>query len=323
MKRVLVLGASGFIGSHVVNLMRSRYQVIGVGRRQKDWEGYCSIDLYSDSGKGALRALFEQFSPEVVVNCVGGGSVSTKTKLGHNQIVDYNVKVVDLLEEIFRAGFKPEKFVHIGSIASYGVRLNEEITEDTSKTPKSSYEVAKYEAEKKIKEICIRFGIPWVVLQPAHVYGIGDRSDLYKLISFACKYKVLLIVGKGDNYMVPLVYVEDVAKAVESAVRNEVANIEILLAWSRITWNEFAKVVSEIIPELRIIHFPFSLWKALVYLQETILSLLGKEPIFSSDRLPYLVGDRLYRSNHFELLRFEPLDFKTGIKRSITYYGCV
>ena len=325
MKRVLVLGASGFIGSHIFDLMRSlNYQVIGIGRRRVDREGYYSIDLYSNSGEDALRGLFEQFDPEVVVNCVGGGYVSTKTKSGLKEIVDYNVRVVDLLAGIFEVGFRPEKLVHLGSVSSYGVRLDEEISEDTPKRPKTPHEIAKYEAEVKIKEICNQFAVPWVILQPAQVYGPADvRSDLYRLISFACKYKVLLIVGKGDNYMVPLVYVEDVAKAVESAVRNEVANKEILLAWDRITWNGFAEVLSEIIPGLKVIHFPFFLWKALVYLQESVLTVLGREPLFSSDRLPYLVRNRLYRSKYFELLGFEPIDLETGMRRTLESYGCV
>ena len=82
-------------------------------------------------------------------------------------------------------------------------------------------------------------------------------------------------------------------------------------------------MLKSVIPGLKILHVPFSLWSFFVYVQESMLSVLGKEPLFSSDRLPYLIRNRLYESRSLDLLGISPVKLEKGLDKTIRSYGCV
>lgn len=65
MKRLVITGASGFVGGRLLEALSSRYQVIGT-RHANAVPGLDAVDLADD---GAAHAFFRARRPEAVINC--------------------------------------------------------------------------------------------------------------------------------------------------------------------------------------------------------------------------------------------------------------
>ncbi len=323
MKRVLVLGSSGFIGSWIVSSLLDRgWEVVGIGRRRQRLSyPYISLDLDSPSPEERFCNVLGNRHFDAIVNCIGGGYVSTSTVKGRERLLSYNLKPMQFLTSVLPKLQGVERIIHLGSVSSYGVRLGEEMNETSEKTPRTAHEIAKYEAEQAVKEVAKQFRLKWIIFQPAQVYGPGDKtSDLASLLKLVKKWKVFPIVGKGDNKMVPLVYVKDVAELVCRAIeRTGVGNEEFMLAWERLSWSEFADKVKSVIP-VKVVHIPSALFKVGVWCEDRFFRLFGREPIFSYERVAYLLGDRLYDGR--KVLRkfmFSPTPLEEGLKETLEW----
>ena len=322
MRKVLLLGSGGFIGRWILYyLLAKGYNVVGIGRKNRGGKDYQYLRL-DVSSANAVQQFFDSIDDtkfDYIINCIGGGYVSTSTPEGREKLISFNLKPVEFVQGLLEEMKTVKKVVHLGSVSSYGVRLGEEINERSPKIPKTPHEVAKFEAEEKLKRVASKKNIAWIIFQPSQVYGPGDTgSDLAKLLRFVRNWKIFPIFGRGDNMMVPLVYVKDVAKLVVRAIeREQIENEEFILAWERISWNQFVKKVREHIFVLPI-RVPGWICRSVVFVEDRLFKFLGIEPIFSYDRVDYVLGNRLYNSEKI-LSRFalQPTPLSEGLKETL------
>jgi nucleoside-diphosphate-sugar epimerase len=137
--KVLVAGASGYIGARSVAAFRALpgTEVVGVSRRAG--EGV-TLDVAAD--RDALRALFERTRPDVVVNAAGTITPDLHRCLSAH--VDVTANLICAAAE-FAPG---ARFVQLGSAAEYGdaVREPDAMHEDTLPMPQGAYGVSKLAA---------------------------------------------------------------------------------------------------------------------------------------------------------------------------------
>jgi len=113
--RVLVIGAGGFLGSHVVRRAREdAMAVVTAGRSVLAGSAHHEvIDLARDSPEH-LGAVLARIAPEVVVNCAGATSGTAE------ELSEANISAVfSLLEATMLAGWRG-RLIHLGSAAEYG-----------------------------------------------------------------------------------------------------------------------------------------------------------------------------------------------------------
>jgi nucleoside-diphosphate-sugar epimerase len=142
---VLVLGANGFIGSHVVAAM-SRLpdmEVVGagLGTPLAGLEGrWLDVDLLTDDDARLVTEL-RAARPAVVVNCTGASVGATA------DLVRLNVLVTDrVVEALARSGLGT-RLVHFGSAAEYGPGpVGQPVSESACARPVSPYGIAKLAA---------------------------------------------------------------------------------------------------------------------------------------------------------------------------------
>ncbi len=216
--QVLVTGATGFLGAHVVTSLQQR----GHAPRALVRKSSNARDL-AEAGVPLVRAEYDDPSgidralqgADVVIHCAGGGKVGSPGSLTRA-----NVDTTRALLEGARRRITPPKFVLVSSLAAQGPAPGRPLTELDPPAPVSDYGKSKLAAEQlcwSSKDI-----VPVVILRPPAVYGPADTRMVSLFHSVSRGWLPLLAGGAAQT---SLVYGPDCAEALvrlaESPIRGE------------------------------------------------------------------------------------------------------
>src|SRR5690349_13880431 len=210
--RVLITGAGGFIGSHLVdsqlargNLIRAVDVHLGLLRQQ---DGHpCLETIRGDlTDADLLPRLVEGI--DVVYHLASAHlDVSLSDEHYHRVNVDATLAVLEAAKE---AGVK--RFVHCSSVGVIGDVEHPPADEMAECHPTNIYERTKLEGERAALDFFHRTGFPVVVVRPAWVYGPRCPRTA-KLIRTISKGR-FPIFGDGRNMRHP-VYISDMIHGLE------------------------------------------------------------------------------------------------------------
>ncbi len=199
-KTVLVTGASGFVGSHVVSeLLRAGYEVICCGRNVANLRSRfptCRVveyDCTSPLPSEALDALLQGVS--VVINTVG--IIQEHGKDTFESV--HRRGPIDLFNAAERAGV--ERVIQISALGA-------------DEQAATTYHQTKRDGDESLKTLSLE----WVILQPSLIYGPGGRSFVF--FSALATLPVLFLPGRGDQMIQPI-HVDDVAAGIIRLVAPE------------------------------------------------------------------------------------------------------
>lgn len=206
--RAVVLGASGFFGSHVVEqLERAGHSASAVIRLSSDRSFVDSIgvdvvpiDYSSSSLAEAVRGA------DVVYNC----TADTRMHLDEatRQAVDVDLSR-QIVEAAGRAGAR--RFVQLSTIQVYGPLPDATVNEDFPCKPAHDFQRAAIAREEIVRSVADEFGLPWVIVRPVTTTGARDTSLMANLYP-AHRAGVFPIIGKG-TLTLSMVDARDVARA--------------------------------------------------------------------------------------------------------------
>src|ERR1700744_2931767 len=173
-QRVLITGASGFVGYHLITeALNNGLEVFAAVRKSSKVEHLQNLGIqftYLDyESPEALKVDFETNKYDYVIHAAG--SLRARTVEEYNHInADYTY---NLGKAAVEAGCK--KFVMISSLAGVGPldTLDGVITESTTPHPITAYGKSKILAEDKLKSIQ---GLNYTILRPTAVYGPRDKD---------------------------------------------------------------------------------------------------------------------------------------------------
>jgi nucleoside-diphosphate-sugar epimerase len=224
--RVLLTGATGFVGSHIAGaFVEAGYEVLCGVRASSDmrWISDLPIERVSLDLKGGAEGLPRAVeNADLVVHAAG----ITRAR----RVEDYHSVNAEGTRRLAVAAFEAgvRRFVLISSLAARGP---DDPTKDDH--PESAYGRSKLEAEAYLRSLGGRMEA--VVLRPAAVYGPRD-TDLLPLFKMA--NRGWLPLPSGANLLQP-VYATDVARAALAAVREPLGFGPFPVAENRLyTWKE-------------------------------------------------------------------------------------
>jgi nucleoside-diphosphate-sugar epimerase len=220
--KVLVTGASGFIGQSLVPyLLASGHEVIGCARNLKSLDLFTGKTSFRAAEVGELEAMdWEPLLQDVdaVVHLAARVHVMNDT---HDSVLDLyravNVKGTKRLAEACLAcGVR--RFIYLSSIKVNGEETsNGPFSEEDGPLPKDPYGISKWEAEKALKEISEKSNLEVGILRPPLIYGPGVRANFYSLLKAIDKSWPLPIGSITQNRR-SLLYVENLATAIEKVM---------------------------------------------------------------------------------------------------------
>ncbi|MFD2417327.1 NAD-dependent epimerase/dehydratase family protein [Amycolatopsis pigmentata] len=222
--RVLVTGASGYVGRVVVGqLLRRGHEPVGLAHRAKpDIEGV--IWRHGDVRDiASLRAATEDVDAVIHLSALAGVRKAFERPVRYYQT--NAAGVLNLLEVLSERRAGPSRLVAASTVSVYGVPVRQPITEETPADPRNPYAASKVAAEQAIGWTAAAGAIGAVTLRVANVAGgvgpHGDRDDS-RLITRACavaagRIPELDVYGDGGAVR-DFVHVLDAAGAFVAAV---------------------------------------------------------------------------------------------------------
>ena len=227
MKKVIVTGGLGFIGSNLIKiLLKKNYNVINIDKisyssnfynlKQFDKsKNYKFIKSDINNRKKILNIL-RSFKPSTIFNLAAETHVDRSID-GPESFIKSNILGVFNLLEAFRfynIKNKKAKLIHISTDEVYGDVLNGRSKENDPYRPSSPYAASKASSDHLVYSYIRTFKIPAIITNCSNNYGPRQHPEklIPKLIYNILKNKNLPIYGKGINSR-EWIYVDDHCEA--------------------------------------------------------------------------------------------------------------
>lgn len=223
-KKILITGASGFIGSFIVEEALSRDMQVWVAVRKSTNRKYLTdsrinfIELNLGDEKQMIEAL-GNLSFDYVVHAAGATKCKDPQDF-YKVNTDGTVNLIRVLETLCeKSGANALPFlVYLSSLSIFGAIREEEPHQDILLTdtpqPNTHYGRSKLKAEQWIKDNC---RLPYTILRPTGVYG--PRETDYFLMAQSIKQHVDFAAGFKPQD-ITFVYVRDVVQAVFGTIEH-------------------------------------------------------------------------------------------------------
>jgi len=287
--RILIVGASGFIGSHLVEeALFQGHQVYAGIRKTSNLQflpqskiQFVEFDL---SAKEQIKSCLKNFAQQdqhfdfIVYNA--GITYAKKTR-DFFSVNFQNTK--NFIAALIESGMQFKKFLFVSSLSAFGPGNSsfKPIELSHSQMPISTYGKSKLMVEEYISSLN---NFPYLVINPTAVYGPGDK-DFLKFIS---------LVNSGFEFhpgrskqMLSMIYVKDLAKVIMRLLASPYLNRSYLVSdGEEYSKEQIARVIKSILNKKTIkLRIPKTIIKAGVNLTEKIYSLAGSKPFLNREKL--------------------------------------
>jgi Nucleoside-diphosphate-sugar epimerases len=329
MSKILITGASGFIGSFIVEEALRRGYEVWAGIRSTSSREYLQdsrirfIDLNFGNRErliGQLHDFRKEFGGwDYVVHNMGATKVAKPADFDR---INFHF-TQNLVEGLRMAGIQPKKFIYMSSLSVCGpfdeVTM-QPIQPDYLPQPNTAYGLSKRKAEQYLETLK---DFPYVILRPTGVYGPREK-DYFLMIK---TIKAGFDFGMGHvPQLLSFIYVKDLARVVFLAIESPVTGRSYFISDGKsYLAKDFRELVQRYLPKKRVIAvtLPLHIVKVVSLCAQQWASLFGNVSTLNADKYK-IMKQRNWLCDISSLqseLGFVPeYDLSKGLEESIQWY---
>lgn len=218
MKRLIITGGTGYIGSSLINLLKKKYEIIVLTRQPnkyksdknlefKKWDGESLITHFLNDAYGVINLIGEN---------IGKGIWTAKQKV---KIIDSRFHAAFIIKKsIENCTSKPKVWIQASATGIYGPwNGHDTLYEDAPNSDQSFLADVCEEWERPIKSLTTT-DVRKIIIRTGVV--LSKESEFMKKFLMSFSFGVATIVGSGENY-VPWIHLEDEVNAIRFLLENE------------------------------------------------------------------------------------------------------
>lgn len=328
-KKILITGASGFIGSFLVEKGLEKGYDVWAGIRKSSSREYLQDKRiqFVDLKFGDKDTLVEQLKDFVAqygqFDYIIHNAGLTKC-LDPNDFDRVNFQyTANFIEALKEANAIPEKFILMSSLSAFGV--GDEISYTPIKltdtpNPNTAYGVSKLKAEKYLQSMT---DFPYLIFRPTGVYGPREK-DYFLMLKTV---KSGLDVGAGFKAQhLTFIYVKDLVDAIYSGLENSVINKDYFVADGDVyTDKEYTQLVKEVLGKKNVLSLkvPLAVLKGISVIAEELSKITKKPSTLNRDKYK-IMRQRNWECDIEPLIKdlgFSPkYNLKKGLEESLIWY---
>ena len=324
--KILITGASGFIGSFIVEeALKQGFETWAAIRKSSSKEYLQDERIhFIELNLSSKAQLIEQLRPhqfDYVVHAAGVTKCLNKADFRHIN-TEGTRNLVDALLDL---QMPLKRFVFLSSLSVFGAIKEQlpydEIREDDTPKPNTEYGRSKLEAERYIDSIGSR--LPYTILRPTGVYGPREKD--YFMMAKSIKQHIDFAVGY-QRQDITFVYVTDVVQAVFLALEKGETGRKYFLSDGQVYQSTtFSDLIHEELGRPWWLRITAPVWvlRVVTFFGEYIGHMTGKVTALNNDKYNIL-RQRNWRCDIEPARRelgFEPkIQLKEGVKTTIQWY---
>ena len=324
--KILITGASGFIGSFIVEeALKQGFETWAAIRKSSSKEYLQDERIhFIELNLSSKAQLIEQLRPhqfDYVVHAAG--VTKCLNKADFRRINTEGTK--NLVDALLDLQMPLKRFVFLSSLSVFGAIKEQlpydEIREDDIPKPNTEYGRSKLEAERYIDSIGSR--LPYIILRPTGVYGPREKD--YFMMAKSIKQHIDFAVGY-QRQDITFVYVTDVVQAVFLALEKGETGRKYFLADGQVYQSTtFSDLIHEELGRPWWLRITAPVWvlRIVTFFGEYIGHMTGKVTALNNDKYNIL-RQRNWRCDIEPArheLGFEPkVQLKEGVKTTIQWY---
>ena len=238
MKKIIITGGLGFIGSNLINILKNKYFIINIDKVSyasnfnniepniKNYKFYRQ-DI---NNKIFIKNILNKYNPSIIFNVAAETHVDRSID-GPKQFIESNILGVFNLLESIRHYKNNIKLIHISTDEVYGdIKRNYKSKENDAYNPSSPYSASKASGDFLIKSYIRTYKVPAIITNCCNNFGPNQYPEklIPTIIYNILHKKPVPIYGQGKNIR-EWIYVEDhcdaIIKIAEKGVIGENYNI--------------------------------------------------------------------------------------------------
>nr|MCK5730452.1 NAD(P)-dependent oxidoreductase [Draconibacterium sp.] len=329
MAKILITGASGFIGGFLVEYgLNNGHTIFAAIRKSSNTKqltdsriNIVEINLADkQSLKQSWNKIHQQFGKfDYVIHNAGATKVLDKTDF---ETVNYQY-TKNLVESLYEAEITPEKIVFISSLAAYGPGDENTLSPiQISDTPKpiTSYGKSKLKAEQFLFQ---QNKMPFIIFRPTGVYGPRD-TGYYQYFKSMNKH-IEIYLGNREQ-IITFIYIKDLVSLIFKALPLAVKNRGYFVTdGNNYNIKQFASITKGVLLKktLRIV-VPFFLLKWAATVWGRIAILIKKPTLFTTDKYREITQKNWAcdSSDTMTDFNFSPkYNLQRGVEETIEWYN--
>lgn len=301
---ILVTGASGFIGKHLIQkLLKYSYKIICLdlvfdNNFVSEFDGKLEMITGNLMDISFIMTIIQKHSPDYVFHLAGlKNRTNSLPEFKSSNDINYLV-TLKLFETLLEC--QNLKLVTIlGTIEEYG-SANSPFNEETQELPNSAYGLSKLSATKLALIFHHQFNLPVVIMRPSIAYGPGQGEEMF------IPALVKTLIGKNAFKMTEgkqlrdFIYIDDLTDALIKVINNNKIKGQVLniASGTSVRIKDIALQIAEITNSVEFLK-------------------LGEIPYRGSEIMNYTVNI----SKALSLLQWYPkTNLNSGLGKTISYY---